>query len=119
MLRFVSTRVHGMLDYMVSALVIASPFLGGWGGGGRWIFVALGCLGIIYSLLTDYEWGAVRLLPMTLHLVLDVVFGVAMLVVAAVIEPPRAAWVSAAIGLLALMLAVVTRWRPEDRLRFD
>jgi hypothetical protein len=98
MLQFVATRLHGMLDYLVSALVIALPILVGWHGA-RWTFVALGCLGIIYCLLTDYERGAVLLLPMTLHLVLDAVSGIAMVGHSCgrsiCLAPPGSAWRSA------------------------
>ena len=57
----VPTRVHGMLDYAIGALLIALPFLGGFGQGPQtWVPVALGAGVIAYSLLTDYELGAVR-----------------------------------------------------------
>jgi hypothetical protein len=41
--------------------------------------LALGFAAITYSLLTDYELGALRVLPMPVHLTLDVLFGVAIL----------------------------------------
>ena len=52
------TRIHGVLDYTVGALLIALPFLLGFGGGAQtWVPVALGAAAIVYSLFTDYELG--------------------------------------------------------------
>ncbi len=112
-MRRLPTKWHGLLDYLVSALVIALPFLAGWQGGARWCFVTLGFLGIGYSLVTDYEWGAVGLLPMPIHLTLDAVFGAAMLVLAATLELGAFAWASAVVGALALLLVLITERRPN------
>ena len=54
-LRIVPTWLHGIVDYLVSVVVIALPFGFGWQGGARGVYVALGCIGILYSLMTDYE----------------------------------------------------------------
>ena len=77
-MRFIPTRFHGFLDYIVGVALIAAP----------WIFqfsehtaatvvpVVLGVGLIVYSLLTDYELGVVRVLPMWVHNLLDIVAGV-------------------------------------------
>ena len=55
------------------------PFYFGWTGNARYVLVTLGLAVIIYSLLTDYEFGAIRFLRIRVHLLLDFLFGVAML----------------------------------------
>ena len=72
-MRFIPTRIHGMLDYLMGLLLIASPWIFGFdeGGAKQWLPVILGAGAIAYSLLTDYELGVVRLLPMPVHLALD------------------------------------------------
>ncbi len=45
-MRIVPTSLHGMIDYTVSALVIALPFLADWHGPARWSCVALGVFGV-------------------------------------------------------------------------
>lgn len=67
------TRVHGLLDYLVGALLIALPWLAGFARGGAesWTPVAVGAATLLYSVCTDYEPGLIRRLPMTLHLLLD------------------------------------------------
>jgi hypothetical protein len=71
------TRIHGMLDYLLGALLIASPWLFGFADGGaeQWAPVVLGVSVLLYSLFTDYEMGAVKKLQMPAHLMLDALGG--------------------------------------------
>lgn len=72
--RIISTRAHGVLDYLIGALLIAAPWLLGFAhhrGAATWLPVVLGAGAMIYSLFTNYEFGLVRVLPMKLHLGLD------------------------------------------------
>jgi hypothetical protein len=74
----ISTKTHGMLDYTVGALMIALPWLLGLPSSG-WdarIFVMLGIAALAYSVFTDYELGGARVIPMRVHLMLDIVSGV-------------------------------------------
>lgn len=77
-MRFIPTRVHGYLDYIVGAFLIALPWLFDFAAGGAetWIPVALGAAAIIYSLLTDYELGASKIISMRTHLTLDLLSGI-------------------------------------------
>lgn len=72
-MRFIPTRVHGMLDYGMGVLLIAAPWLFGFARGGAetWLPVVLGLGVILYSLFTDYELGVVRKLSMSAHLTMD------------------------------------------------
>jgi hypothetical protein len=77
-MRFLSTKVHGYLDYIVGALLIAAPWIFNFdrGGAETWVPVILGIAAIIYSLMTDYELGATRGISMRMHLTLDLMSGV-------------------------------------------
>ena len=72
-LALIPTRVHGVLDYVVSLVVLASPWALNFAAGGAetWVPVVLGLGSTGYSLFTDYEWGLVRRIPMRVHLMLD------------------------------------------------
>jgi hypothetical protein len=77
-MRFIPTRVHGILDYTVGALLAVAPWLFGFNRGGTetWVPVLLGAGAIVYSLFTNYEWGVSRRLSMPAHLMLDIVSGI-------------------------------------------
>ena len=76
-MRFIPTRFHAPLDYIVGAALIAAP----------WIFqfsehtaatiipIVLGIGLIAYSLFTNYELGAWKVAPMAVHNLIDVAAG--------------------------------------------
>ncbi len=75
-MRFIPTKVHGILDYVVGIALIAAPWLFGFaamGGPAVIIPVVLGIGLIVYSLFTKYEWGPFGFIPMPVHLVFDIV----------------------------------------------
>ena len=73
-MRFIPTKLHAPLDYIVGAGLIAAP----------WIFqfsehttptvlsIVLGIGLIVYSLFTDYELGVWRMFPMAVHNLFDI-----------------------------------------------
>lgn len=77
LMRFISSKVHGVLDYLSGALFIASPWLFGFADGGpaQWVPVLVGAMILVASLMTDYELGVVKVVSMPLHLTLDVLSG--------------------------------------------
>ena len=111
-MRFIPTLVHGVIDYIVGLVVIALPFMLGFQGATRLTLVALGIIAILYSLITDYELGAVRYLRVRFHLLLDIVFAVAMLALPSLLEfPPDLRWPNYLIGVAALVLVATTEIR--------
>jgi hypothetical protein len=76
-MRFIPTKVHGLLDYLMGVFLAISPWVFGFNGGGakQWIPIFLGVAMILMSLLTDYEWGASRSVSMRTHLMVDLLSG--------------------------------------------
>ncbi|MFD2569562.1 SPW repeat protein [Spirosoma soli] len=76
-MRFIPTKVHGILDYVSGGLFLASPWLFGFADkpAAKWVPLAAGGAALSSSLFTDYELGAVRKIPMPAHLGLDVAEG--------------------------------------------
>jgi hypothetical protein len=76
-MRFIPTRVHGVLDYVTAGVLIAAPSLLRFRKNGMqtWLPIALGVGTIGYGLLTDYELGLFKVIPMPMHLALDAANG--------------------------------------------
>ena len=76
-MRFIPTQIHGILDYLMGILLIAAPWILDFHRGGpeTYVPVVLGAGVIFYSLLTNYELGVVKKIPMKLHLGLDLMGG--------------------------------------------
>jgi len=77
----IPTRIHGIIDYVVALILIAAPFVLGFADGtaAQWVPIIVGVLTIALSLLTRYEFGAIRVIPMVGHLGVDVAAGVLLL----------------------------------------
>lgn len=73
-----STRTHAIVDYLIAASLVASPWVLGFGARGpeTWLPVGVGAVILFYSLVTQYELAAVRRLDVPLHLWLDGIAGV-------------------------------------------
>jgi hypothetical protein len=73
-MKLISTKAHGLLDYVMSFGLIAAP----------WIFTSpsisdgveflriMGIVTLIYSMFTNYEWSIFKVIPFRMHLVLDI-----------------------------------------------
>ena len=77
-MRFISTRIHGIIDYFLGIALIAAPWLFNFvaNGSETWIPVTLGVVLIVYSLFTDYEYGLVNNISVKTHLWLDSLLGI-------------------------------------------
>lgn len=110
----ISTRTHGVLDLLSAGTLIALPRMLGWGERltNALTNVAIGTLG--YSLLTDYEFGVLRILPMRGHLAIDAMSGAALCASPAMFpEEDRSTHATlVALGLFELGAALMTRPEP-------
>lgn len=73
-----TTKFHGLLDYPVVLLLLIAPNvfdITEVGGAAVWLPRVLGIVILVQSLVTHYEMGLIRVLPMRLHLAIDYVAG--------------------------------------------
>ncbi|HET8855741.1 MAG TPA: SPW repeat protein [Salinimicrobium sp.] len=77
-MRFIETKAHGMLDYLMGVLLIISPWLFDFdnGGAAQWIPMILGFSTIFYSIITNYELGLLKIISMKTHLMIDLFSGI-------------------------------------------
>src|SRR5918993_2760717 len=80
------THVHGVVDYVVGATLAILPRALGWSGAPARLLEGAGVGAIAYSLLTNYELGVVRVLPMKAHLALDALSGGMLIGAAAMLD---------------------------------
>jgi hypothetical protein len=76
-MKFIPTKIHGILDYAVGLFLIAAPWLFRFAKGGAetYVMVTFGLAAIVYSLLTYYEYGIAKIITMRVHLGLDIISG--------------------------------------------
>ncbi|MFP4093237.1 MAG: SPW repeat protein [Cyclobacteriaceae bacterium] len=76
-MRFIPTKTHGILDYLMGVLLIASPWIFGFANNeaAQWVPIVIGILVIGQSLFTNYEVSLIQIIPMPFHLGMDVATG--------------------------------------------
>lgn len=72
-MRFIPTRVHAVLDYLMGMFLIVAPWILGFvqNGAETWVPVFLGVGMLLYTVCTDFEYGAFKLLSVRAHLTID------------------------------------------------
>src|SRR3954470_22863528 len=110
-MRRMSTATHGIIDYVTSGMMAMMPKLLGFGPKATAIVEGAAGSAAVYSMMTDYEYGLVKVLPVKAHLTLDALSG-GMLIGAAMMlddedESGRAAL--AALGIFEIIAAVSTQ----------
>ena len=116
-MRFISTRTHGVLDYVVGALLIVAPYNLGFADGtvAQWVPQALGLVAIGGALMTDYELGVMRVIPMPVHLMIDIGSGALL-----ALSPwlfgfaDKVFWPHLLVGIMEIGAGLMTRTVPED-----
>lgn len=81
-MRFIPTRFHGILDYIVGIFMITAPWVLDFSDNdaATWTIVIAGVLVLLQTIMTDFEVGLIRRIPMKSHLTMDFILGLALAV---------------------------------------
>ena len=117
-MRIIPTRIHGMLDYGSGLLLLLAPYIFDFADGtaAQYVPQAIGAGILLMSLVTDYEFSLAKLVPMPVHLGVDVAGG---LLLAA--SPwlfgfaDRVYWPHLILGLAEIGAGLMTRTTPDMR----
>jgi len=122
-MRIIPTRMHGMMDYVIGVVIVASPWIFGFAdesSTAKWTFVVIGVVLLATSLMTNYELGLMKLVPMHVHLWADAIAGIVLALSPWIFgyadDAGSNAWLPAlAIGLLELGTAGMSDpWPQRD-----
>jgi hypothetical protein len=115
-MRFIPTRIHGLIDYATGILLIAAPYLFGFANGGaaQWVAMILGIAILLMSLLTDYELSLSRLIPLPAHLAVDAAGGLLLLASPWLFGfADQVMWPHVIIGIMEIGVALMTKTTPD------
>jgi hypothetical protein len=110
-MRIISTRTHGVIDYLTGLLLVAAPWLFGFANGGaaQWIPIIVGLAILGMSLMTDYELSVARVIPMPVHLGADAATGLLLIVSPWLFGfSGQVRWPHVVIGLFELAMVLMT-----------
>src|SRR3954453_1741758 len=115
----ISLTVHALLEPVIAALLIASPFLFGFSGEGAPTAVAIliGVAVLVVGMSTRWRVSLVKAIPISVHLTIDLIVG-ALLIASPFLfgfsddAAPTAFFL--VIGVGELLAALGTRWTKAD-----
>jgi hypothetical protein len=115
-----SLRVHNIIDYVIGAILLISPWLFSFAdiAAARNLFLIGGVLLIAYSLFTNYYYSISRVIPLGAHMTMDALLGIILILAPALFgyrdlltEGQYA--VHIVLGIGAVGLVAMTRPRTE------
>jgi len=81
-MKFMSPKIHGIIDYLVVLVLLLSPTILGFTGTLAMFTYALGIVHLLLTVLTDYPLGLMKAIPVTIHASVELLVGIALIVVA-------------------------------------
>jgi hypothetical protein len=81
-MKFITDRMHGILDYAVVAIFALAPTLLGLDGLSVWVCYLLAVVHFLMTALTNMPLGIVKLVPAKLHGTVELLVGLALIAVA-------------------------------------
>ncbi len=77
-MRFITQKIHSIIDYPVALSLIGLPFLlnlGTTNSIALWLSVATGIAALVLTILTNHETGLIKVLPYSFHVLVDRIVG--------------------------------------------
>lgn len=113
----ISTKTHGMIDYASAVGLLAIPRIFKMNSSVTRLLTGSAIMTTIYSMLTKYELGVFKVLPMKTHKVLDGVQSAALAAAPLTFVDSRKSTTAALIGLAALegLITLRTASRPKRK----
>jgi len=114
-----SFRMHGMMDYIIGLALLLAPNLLGFADVPVAATVArvIGAIVLLQVLMTRFQYGAVKVIPVRMHLMMDYVIGLVLAVspwLFGFADTKANAWMPHLIvGLLIIGQAAITRPQPS------
>jgi hypothetical protein len=118
-MELIPTAVHGVVDYMTAGMLFSLPRVLGFSRRVTTLMTGAAVMTAAYSMMTRYEMGVYRRIPMPLHLTLDKMSGFLFLLSPLAFMRERAAVkaVLAGIGLFEIIVPSISQdGQPQGRL---
>jgi hypothetical protein len=77
----ISLNTHNIVDYVLGVVLVFSPYVFGFSDlyAAKNVFLVLGFGLLGYSLITQYKYSVLKILPLGPHMALDVVLGIVLM----------------------------------------
>ena len=111
--------VHGILEYLGGALLIAAPFIFSFDSGGATaVGIVGGVLMLAFTASSELRTGLIKSIPVSAHVVMDVIFAALLIAspfIFAYSDDNHATPFFIIYGVIYLLLTIATRFIREER----
>jgi hypothetical protein len=119
-MRMIPTRIHGIADYLGGLLLLLAPNLLGFSeadAAAAWVPRILGVAFLGLAVLTRYELGLIKVIPMSVHLMVDYLASAFLIIspwLFGFADEPSNVWLPhVVLGVAYLLISLMTRTEPE------
>ena len=81
-MKIISPKLHGIIDYLVVVFLLASPILFGLSHEIGLYTYALAVVHLLLTILTDFNAGLLKVIPLPIHGFIELIVGVALIIIA-------------------------------------
>ncbi|HZY35292.1 MAG TPA: hypothetical protein VFE53_01510 [Mucilaginibacter sp.] len=81
-MKFISPKIHGLIDYFVVVFLFVSPTFFGFSGLVATFTYALGAVHLLLTISTNYPLGVLKIVPVTVHAAIELLVGIILIVLA-------------------------------------
>ncbi|HWZ15875.1 MAG TPA: hypothetical protein VNW95_11625 [Mucilaginibacter sp.] len=81
-MKIISPKLHGIIDYLVVAFLLASPSIFGFMGHVALFTYALAGVHLLLTILTNYSAGIVKIIPLPVHGLIEFIVGLLLIIMA-------------------------------------
>lgn len=109
-----STKIHGVIDYPIAVLLIAAPWIFHFADAATptAISITLGVITLLNNLLTNYEFGALKLFSMEINLLVDMISAIILGTCSWMLDTDGSTFPFLCIGVIQAFNSLISSNRP-------
>ena len=115
-MKIIHTKAHGYMDYIMGVFLIAAPSLFNLNLNDMesTVFYVVAATTILYSLVTNYELGLIKIIPMKGHLILDTFSGIFLVASPWLLDFANSVYKPHLVfGIIEISIAILTSSKPR------
>ncbi len=116
-MKFINNKVHGILDFVTVVAFALIPTIFGLVGTPAYLSYVLAVVHLIMTLLTQFEFGLVKYLPLKFHKIVELIVGPLLLVIAwplGFANDIQARTIFMVAGVVIILVGLFSNYHPVD-----
>ena len=116
-MKVINNKMHGVLDYVTVLCFFASPSIFGLAGIPAYLSYALAVVHLLMTVLTNFEFGVAKIIPLKLHKYVEMVVGPVLLVISWVLgfsDDVKARSIFMVAGVVIILVGLLSQYKSVE-----